>query len=43
MLVTRSRGSELYLNARCLLRAAIHGEFRKMPFFLHHIWSALVE
>ncbi len=39
----RSRTAELYLNSRCLFWAAAHGRFRKIPFFLRHIWCALAD
>ena len=37
----RSRSAELYVNGRCLIWAAAHGRFQKIPFFLHHLWAAL--
>jgi hypothetical protein len=38
----RSRSAEFYLNGRCLIWAAAHGRFKKVPFFLHHLWAAVV-
>jgi hypothetical protein len=37
----RNRSAELYFNGRCLIWAAAHGRFKKIPFFLHHLCSAL--
>jgi hypothetical protein len=37
----RSRGAELYFNGCCLFWATARGRFRKVPFFLRHIWYAL--
>lgn len=40
---SRSRGAEFYFNGNCLLKAITTGKFRKVPFFLRHLWSALAE
>jgi hypothetical protein len=38
---TRSRAAEFYFNGTCLLRAVFSRRFRKIPFFLRHLWCAL--
>ena len=38
---TRSRAAEFYFNSTCLVRAVLSRKFRKIPFFLRHLWSAL--
>ena len=38
---TRSRAAEFYFNSTCLIRALLSRKFRKIPFFLRHLWSAL--
>jgi hypothetical protein len=38
---TRSRASEFYFNGTCLVRAVFSGRFRKIPFFMRHLWCAL--
>jgi hypothetical protein len=38
---TRSRAAEFYFNGACLVRAIFGRKFRKIPFFLRHLWSAL--
>ena len=40
---TRHRVAELYFNGRCLLRSIARGSFQKVPFFLRHLWCALVK
>jgi hypothetical protein len=39
----RNRPAEFYLNGTCLCRAICCGSFRKVPFFLRHLWCALAE
>jgi hypothetical protein len=38
---TRSRSAELYFNGKCLVRTTLRGRFRRIPFFLRHLWCAL--
>jgi hypothetical protein len=38
---TRSRAAEFYFNSTCLVRAVSSRRFRKVPFFLRHLWCAL--
>jgi hypothetical protein len=38
---TRNRAAEFQLNGTCLVRAICCGAFRKVPFFLRHLWCAL--
>ena len=38
---TRKRAAEFYFNGTCLLRAVFSRRFRKIPFFLRHLWCAL--
>ena len=38
---TRSRSAEFYFNGSCLVRAIFSGRFRKIPFFIQHLWYAL--
>ena len=40
---TRHRFAELYLNGSCLVRSIWCGSFEKVPFFLWHLWCALVK
>ncbi len=40
---TRNRVAEIYFNGTCLVRSILCGAFRKVPFFLSHLWCALVE
>ena len=40
---TRNRAAEFYLNGTCLVRAICCRAFRKVPFFLRHLWCALAE
>jgi NAD(P)-dependent dehydrogenase (short-subunit alcohol dehydrogenase family) len=40
---TRNRAAEFHLNGTCLVRAICCGAFRKVPFFLRHLWCALAE
>lgn len=40
---SRNRVAEIYFNGRCLFRSIFSGAFRKVPFFLSHLWCALVE
>jgi hypothetical protein len=40
---TRHRGAEFYFNGTCLARSLRRGRFRKVPFFLRHLWRALNE
>jgi hypothetical protein len=39
----RDRMAELYLNGTCLVRSILSGSFRKVPFFLRHLWWALAK
>jgi hypothetical protein len=38
---TRSRAAEFYFNGTCLVHAVLSLRFRKIPFFLRHLWCAL--
>jgi hypothetical protein len=38
---TRSRAAEFYFNGTCLVHAVLSRRFRKVPFFLRHLWCAL--
>ena len=38
---TRSRAAECFFNGTCLARAVFNRKFRKIPFFLRHLWCAL--
>ena len=38
---TRSRAAEFYFNGSCLLRALFSRRFRKIPFFVRHLWCAI--
>jgi hypothetical protein len=38
---TRSRAAEFYFNGACLVRALFSRNFRKIPFFLQHLWCAV--
>ena len=38
---TRSRVAEFYFNGTCLVHAVLSRQFRKIPFFLRHLWGAL--
>jgi hypothetical protein len=38
---TRTRAAEFYFNSTCLVRVVLSRKFRKIPFFLRHLWSAL--
>jgi hypothetical protein len=38
---TRSRAAEFYFNGSCLVRALFSRKFRKIPFFLQHLWCAV--
>ena len=40
---TRSRAAEFYFNGSCLVRAVLSRRFRKIPFFLRHLWCALAD
>jgi hypothetical protein len=40
---TRHRTAELYLNGTCLVRSICCGSFQKVPFFLRHLWCALLK
>ena len=40
---TRNRPAEFYFNGTCLVRSIFCGAFRKVPFFLRHLWCALAE
>ena len=40
---TRSRAAEFYFNGACLVRAIFGRKFRKIPFFLRHLWCAITE
>ena len=40
---SRNRLQECYLNGSCLLRSISCGAFRKVPFFLRHLWHAVAE
>ena len=39
----RHRVAELYLNGTCLVRSIFFGRFQNIPFFLRHLWCALVK
>ncbi|HEX9784774.1 MAG TPA: hypothetical protein VGA56_18855 [Opitutaceae bacterium] len=39
----RRRSLELYFNGVCLLRAAFSGQYRKIPFFMRHLWCAIAD
>jgi len=39
----RNRAAEFHLNGTCLVRAICCGAFRKVPFFLRHLWCALAQ
>ena len=39
---TRNRAAECYFNGTCLVRAISSGRFQKIPFFLRHLWCALI-
>src|SRR5262245_34553791 len=40
---TRSRSAEFYFNGACLVRAIFGRKFRKISFFLRHLWCAITE
>lgn len=40
---SRNRLQECYLNGSCLLQSISCGAFRKVPFFLRHLWHAVAE